>query len=82
MQKNILNGIGQGFMTYDALKDEDMFDALWENKIISIESTDFQKGSISKKGSIFIYPPQDWREKINEHNDNLWQQQTFKNQGL
>lgn len=69
IQKHILSGIGQGFMAYDALKDEDLLDALWENHLISLASDSKKKSHETGAGlpELFIYPPQNWRSELQDY---------------
>lgn len=67
VQKKILSRIGQDFMIYDAQRNENLFDELWQNQSIGILSTR-KKGSLVQKDGVpeVIIDPHrhDWRKEI------------------
>lgn len=69
IQKHVFDGIGQGFMLYDAQTNEELFDELWQNQSIGIVSVRKHKSPIHREGvpDMFIDSrSHDWKKELNK----------------
>jgi hypothetical protein len=66
--KRVIDAVGQGFIIFDALQNEELFDDLWQNNFIGIlgKETYISPGTGIATPKIIINSPHDWREEIFE----------------
>lgn len=63
----IFKPIGEGFLSYEAKKDEVLFQELWNNKLIGLFSNTINEGPINKEGTHIVIIDslnRDWKSEI------------------